>query len=146
MIENKKIEVDEMKFHHLGIATADILEMQEYLKQITRIADMTDVVYDEQQQAYLCMVTLSDGTQIELIAGAMVEKLVKKRNFLYHTCFEVMDLEKKIACLVRNGALVVSEPKEAVLFGLRRVAFLATEMGLIELLEHARSKKKSVSC
>ncbi len=135
-----KLEKDEIRFHHIGIATADIPKMQEYLKQIARIIDMTDIVFDEQQKAYLCMVTLSDGTQIELIAGPMVEKLVKKRNFLYHTCYEVADMDGKIECLIQNGAMVVSEPKEAVLFGCRRVAFLATDMGLIELVEEVKRK------
>ncbi len=137
-MEIKKMGIDEMKFHHIGIATADIESMQEYLKRIMKISKITDIIYDEKQQAYLCMVTLTDKTQIELIAGPMVEKLVKKRNFLYHTCYEVKDLEKKIECLIQNGALVVSEPKEAALFGLRRVAFLATEMGLLELVEKDR--------
>ena len=37
-------------------------------------------------------------------------------------------------CGIRGGVLV-SEPKPAVLFGGRRVAFLYTRIGLIELLE-----------
>ncbi len=134
-MEKKKLEKDEMRFHHVGIAAADIPKMQEYLKQITRVTDITETLFDEQQQAYVCMVTLSDGTQIELIAGPKVEKLVKKRTFLYHTCYEVADIEDKIDRLVRAGAMLVSEPKPAILFHLKRVAFLVTEMGLMELVE-----------
>ncbi|MDD3206702.1 MAG: VOC family protein [Lachnospiraceae bacterium] len=132
---DKKMEPDEMRFHHVGIATADIPTMQEYLKSIARITHITDTVYDEQQQANLCMVTLSDGTDIELISGPQVEKLVKKRNFLYHTCYEVADIEAKIETLVEKGAILVSEPKEAILFNRKKVAFLMTAMGLIELVE-----------
>ena len=132
---DKKMEPDEMRFHHVGIATADIPTMQEYLKSIARITHITDTVYDEQQQANLCMVTLSDGTDIELISGPQVEKLVKKRNFLYHACYEVADIEAKIETLVEKGAILVSEPKEAILFNRKKVAFLMTAMGLIELVE-----------
>lgn len=134
-MEKNNLEKDEMRFHHIGIASADIAKMQDYLKQIARITDITDIIFDEQQQAYVCMVTLSDGTQIELIAGPKVEKLVKKRNFLYHTCYEVADIEAKIENLIQNGAMMVSEPKQAILFGGKRVAFLLTDMGLVELVE-----------
>lgn len=134
-MRKNKLEKDEMRFHHIGIAAADIPKMQEYLKQIARVTDITDILFDEQQQAYVCMVTLSDGTEIELIAGPKVEKLVKKRTFLYHTCYEVADIDEKIEKLVQNGAMLVSEPKAAILFGLKRVAFLVTDMGLVELVE-----------
>lgn len=135
IMKKRKVEADEMHLHHIGIATADIPTMQEYLKGIARVAHITDTIFDEQQQAYLCMVTLSDGTDIELIAGLQVEKLVKKRNFLYHTCYEVANLDAKIAELLEKGALMVSEPKQAVLFDGKRVAFLMTQLGLIELVE-----------
>lgn len=131
----KTMEPDEMRFHHVGIATADIPTMQEYLKSIARVTYITDIVFDEQQRANLCMVTLSDGTDIELISGPQVEKLVKKRNFLYHTCYEVANIEAKIDILVEKGAMLVSEPKEAILFNRKKVAFLMTAMGLIELVE-----------
>lgn len=124
-----------MKMHHIGIATGDIQKMQQYLQNIAEVSSIGPTVYDGKQDAFLCMVTLMDGTMIELIAGKVVEKLVKKRNFLYHICYEVEDIEKKIGQLVENGAMVISEPKEAILFDERKVAFLMTDMGMIELLE-----------
>jgi len=131
----KRLESEDMRFHHIGIATADIPKMQEYLGKFASISHITDTVYDEQQDASLCMVTLKDGTDIELISGHQVERLVKKRNFLYHTCYEVADIEQKIADFVENGAMLVSEPKPAILFDNKRVAFLMTELGLVELVE-----------
>lgn len=124
-----------MRFHHIGIATDDIDRMKGYLGRVSEVGDVSGTVYDELQDAELCMVSLEDGTQIELIAGRVVEKLVKKRNFLYHICYEVDDLEGQMENLVENGAIVVSDPKEAVLFQGRRVAFLMTDMGMVELLE-----------
>jgi len=124
-----------MRFHHIGIATENIENMVQYLKKIMDIAKVGETVFDEKQNAYLCMITLSDGTLMELIAGPIVEKLVKKRNFLYHICYETDDIDKQITLLSEQGAIIVSEAKEAVLFGYKRVAFLMTEMGLIELVE-----------
>ncbi len=124
-----------MRFHHIGIATENIEQMILYLKNIMSISQVGETVFDEKQNASLCMITLSDGTLIELIAGPVVEKLVKKRNFLYHICYETDDIEKQTALLLENGAMMISDAKEAVLFDYKRVAFLMTEMGLIELVE-----------
>lgn len=124
-----------MKFHHIGIATENISAMTEYLKNIMEIMEVGPIVSDPLQQADLCMVRLSDGTQIELISGPVVEKLVRKRNFLYHICYETDDIEKQITNLLAHNAILISEAKEAVLFDYKKVAFLMTEMGLIELVE-----------
>ena len=72
---------------------------------------------------------------IGIAAEKMEEKRVKKRQFLYHTCYETENLEEAIQAFEERDARLVSEPKEAVLFGMRRVAFLMTDMGLVELLE-----------
>ncbi len=124
-----------MKFHHIGVATENINTMIDYLNTIMDVIEVGPIVSDPLQNADLCMVRLADGTQIELIAGPVVEKLVKKRNFLYHICYETDDIEKQIATLLTHNAILVSEAKEAVLFGYKKVAFLMTEMGLIELVE-----------
>ena len=124
-----------MRFHHIGVATEDIDKMVIYLKNIMDLSEVGETVFDEKQNASLCMVTMTDGTQIELISGPVVEKLVRKRTFLYHICYETDDLEKQIEVLLAQGAMLVSESKEAILFGYKKVAFLMTEMGLIELVE-----------
>ena len=95
-----------MRFHHIGIATEDIDKMVIYLKNIMDLSEVGETVFDEKQNASLCMVTMTDGTQIELISGPVVEKLVRKRTFLYHICYETDDLEKlywhRGPCLCRN--------------------------------------------
>ena len=54
---------------------------------------------------------------------------------MYHTCYVVNNMQTIIEQFVEKGGFLVSEPKEAILFGNKKVAFLMTEMGLIELLE-----------
>ncbi len=72
---------------------------------------------------------------IELISGPCVENILKKRQFLYHTCYTVHDIEQTMKQLIEDGAFLVREPKEAILFSNQKVAFLSWNLGLIELLE-----------
>lgn len=124
-----------MKFHHIGIACNDIEEMKQYLRQLFEVENESETLFDELQEANLCMVTLKDGIQIELVSGKVVETIVKKRQFLYHICYTTNNLEGKIEEFKALGAMIVSEPKQAILFGGRRVSFLMTALGLVELLE-----------
>lgn len=124
-----------MKFHHIGIATVDMDEMLQHLYRILDIANVTEPVYDKNQDATLCMVTLKDGIKMELVSGEVVKGILKKRRFLYHTCFSVKDLEQTVRNLVEEGYVQVTQIKEAVLFQKRKVCFLSGELGLIEFLE-----------
>ena len=127
-----------MEFHHIGIATTDINEMISKLKKYFKIKDITETVYDSNQNANLCMLTLESGIMIELISGQVVENILKKRQFLYHTCYTVHNMEQTIQQLIEDGAFLVREPKEAILFSNKKVAFLSWDLGLIELLEEEK--------
>ncbi len=131
---NKKTG-DNMKFHHIGIATEDINKSIEKLKKYFDIKEISEIVYDKNQDANLCMLTISDGIMIELISGGVVTNIVKKRQYLYHTCYSVKDIDKMIDSLISDGAFLVRESKEAKLFNNKRVAFLMWDLGLIELVE-----------
>ena len=124
-----------MRLHHIGIAAEKMEDMIAYVTSLFPVDTISETVYDEKQDASLCMLTLKDGSRVELVSGPMVEKRVKKRQFLYHTCYETENLEEAIQAFEERDARLVSEPKEAVLFGMRRVAFLMTDMGLVELLD-----------
>ena len=124
-----------MKFHHIGIATENIEEMVEHLSKLLEVSRISDIVFDPLQNASLCMLKLSNGVQIELISGEVVARLVKKRNFLYHTCYVVEDIEKSIEMLQEEGYVLISEAKEAILFNGDKVAFLSGKLGIIEILE-----------
>ena len=50
-------------------------------------------------------------------------------------CYQTKDIEKTAERLVSDGAVQISEIQPAVLFEGRKVCFLMTEIGLIELLE-----------
>ena len=124
-----------MKFDHIGIACEDINTLLNKLKKVMNIINVSDIVYDELQDANLCMITLEDNTDIELISGNMVANIVNKRQYLYHTCYKVNNIEEMINKLVNEGAMQISEIKKAKLFNGKRVVFLMWDLGLIELVE-----------
>jgi methylmalonyl-CoA/ethylmalonyl-CoA epimerase len=123
-----------MKFHHVGVACKNIAAEIASICKIHDIAAISAIVFDPEQNAELAMLTLSDGTHIELIAGKQVESFVKKNITYYHLCFEVDDIHAEIERLIREHAMLISSPKPAILFDNREVAFLQVSYGLIELL------------
>ena len=123
-----------MKFHHIGIATSNINKTIEKIKKYFEVKDISQIVYDQNQDAHLCMITLGDGNIIELVNGKVVENILKKRHYMYHICYTVPDIELAIKDLVNDGAFLVMELKYSLLFN-KKVAFLMCDLGLIELLE-----------
>jgi FkbH-like protein len=112
--------------------------MKEGLDCLRRLYDVThisDIVADELQEATVCMVQTDHNLRIELVAGPKVEGLVRQGISLYHTAFEVANIQSAITELTKAGAAIVSTPKPAPLFGGQLVAFLSTVLGLIELVE-----------
>lgn len=124
-----------LKFHHLGLACDNIPETLIFLRRNGMILRHESVIFDPLQNAQLCWVETVSGPAIELISGPAVAGLVKKGVHLYHSCWETSNLDQHVADLQTQGALLISEAKPAILFAGCRVAFLATSIGLVELLE-----------
>lgn len=124
-----------MKLDHIGIATKSIHKQLEDYRKILSVKHISDVVYDPIQESYLCIIELDDGIRLELVEGKPVENYLSKGILMYHMCYKVENLEEKISQILCQGGVLVSEPRQAVLFEGRRVAFLYTRIGLIELLE-----------
>jgi len=117
------------------MACGDIEEGIGHLLRVHTVVGRTPVIDDPEQDAKLVLLTLADGTHIELVAGRSVESFVKRNIGLYHLCFEVTDIQAEIERLVHEGAKLIVPPRPAVLFGGRPVAFLYVGYGLIELLQ-----------
>jgi len=126
---------EKLKFHHFGIATNNINKTLDYLNNIFEVKHSSEILFDQNQKVNLCMVTLKDGSNIELINGDKINNYLLKNIYLYHICYETNNLEITIEKFVKNGATIISESKEATLFDNKRVAFLFTQLGLIEVLE-----------
>lgn len=123
-----------MIFHHVGIACKNINATLEFVKKHFRIKSVSEIIFDELQNANLCMIEMEDGYQMELISGEIVKNFLKKGQQLYHTCYCVESIEKTLKEL-ESECFILGEAKKAILFGGNKVVFLMTPIGLIELLE-----------
>lgn len=126
-----------MFVHHLGLACVSIEEGLAHLRAVYDGVTPGEAVYDERQDATVCLVETANGVTLELVAGAAVAGVLKRGGGLYHVCYEVADLAVALERLQAAGGVVVAEPKPARLFGGRPVAFVHTRSGLLELLERA---------
>lgn len=124
-----------MKFHHIGICCKNIKKEIERIEKIHTIEKISDIVYDNNQNAELCMLELKEGIKMELISGEVVKNLIKKRISYYHLCYEVKDIEKEKSFFIKNGAILLKDLEEAILFENKKVCFLMASYGLVELKE-----------
>jgi len=127
-----------MRMHHVGIAVTTIEDGTRHLRQYYRgqIIHETEAVQDPLQGADLRLFELRDGSRIELVAGKPAQAALARGSSFHHVCYEVDSIEAAVDEWHRNGAVVVSPPKPAVLFGGRLVAFVLTPLGLVEFLSH----------
>ncbi|MCX7063004.1 MAG: VOC family protein [Proteobacteria bacterium] len=125
-----------MQLHHIGIAVTTLEEGAQQVRQYYcgQISGETEPVHDPLQEADLQLFELNDGSRIELVAGRPAQSMLGKGLNLHHVCYQVQSVEKAIDEWYQRGALVVSPPKPAVLFGGRMVAFVLTPLGLLEFL------------
>ena len=121
-----------MKFHHIGIATQNIDKTLNWLCGQFNVISISNKVYDNNQDACLQMIE-TVGVNIELVSGNMVKRFIEKNITYYHVCYEVDDLEESIKTFEKS--IVISKPVKAILFDNRRVVFLMTPIGIVELLE-----------
>lgn len=127
-----------LKIHHVGIACKNIEKAVREYKKMYNVIEESEIVYDELQHANLCMLKTDTGLDVEFISGEQVANLLKARITYYHICYSVENIEVAIKHFEENGSLMISEPKPAKLFGGKRVTFLMTKLGLIELVEEEK--------
>jgi catechol 2,3-dioxygenase-like lactoylglutathione lyase family enzyme len=124
-----------LPFHHIGIACRDIERTAEFVKHCYVIKNDTGTIFDELQNAHLRLFNAGEPVAIELITGDPVAKVNAHNGTYYHVCYQTHDLEATLKQAIARGAIPVSSPKPAVLFNMRRVAFIYTPIGLVEFLE-----------
>lgn len=132
-----------LDFHHVGLLTGRPAVAARRLQQAGYSPG--EVVYDPLQQATLQLCLGPTGTAVvELITpdagNSGLSGLLRRRgDYMYHVCFEVRSIDEGAASLEIEGEdrlTVVVPPRQAVLFGNRRVAFYTVSgLGLVELLE-----------
>lgn len=132
-----------MIFRHMGYLVCSLEHATNDLKNILSWKSCSQVYLDETQQVKIQFLKVSDTAEnsIELIEPLPSNRqlnrlLASKGDILYHACYEVSDLDSRIAEFKERGAILVAPPAGAVAFGNRTVAFFYIRPGfLIELLE-----------
>ena len=124
-------------FHHIGIACADIDAAAEHVHRAYEVVSDTGTVYDPEQRAHVRLFNEGRPGAIELVAGPVVAALLARKTSYYHICYTTSDIEATLSQAAALGAIRISEPKPAVLFQGRRVAFVYTPLGLVEFLEES---------
>ena len=128
-----------MNFHHLGLAVLDINVEIDYYRSIGG-SQFSPITNDELQNVKICFFMLG-GLKYELVSplnnGSPVDNYLRKNIRMYHTCYEVLDLNNKIEDFINKGALLVVPPTPAIALNNSKIAFLLTgKNDLIELLEN----------
>lgn len=132
-----------MKLSHVGIIVKDITEGIKNHEALYGYKQLSEIIEDPTQKVRVVLMGYSndDPVKIELISpmseDSPVTDLLKKRQAIYHLCYEVPDIEEAKIKARKNGAIVISKPVEAPLFDNRKICFLFTkDQYVIELVEN----------
>lgn len=131
-----------MRLHHLGIASLDIEKTKRSIQLLYPGAQAGETVYDPLQEAFLCLLKISDGTVFEIVCSEQAKKIARCGFCVYHICMETAHFDRTMEKWLLSGYDLISAPKPAVLFGGKRVAFWRTEAGLVELLEAESGERR----
>ena len=129
----------DMRLHHVGVITGNL---EGSINFYTSLGYAASAIYaDPLQKVRIVLMQKAHEPLVELIepdspdspAASWIQRIAAG---LYHTCYEVDDLEAMVAFLRRHRLFPVIKPVPAVAFNMRRVVFLWGESsGLLELLE-----------
>jgi methylmalonyl-CoA/ethylmalonyl-CoA epimerase len=131
--------VNELRFHHIGIACHDIEVTKPFYVALGYVASET--VKDPIQNIFICFLDKPGMPKLELLAPVDEQSPVNRTLTVsgvtpYHVCYEVEDLDATIKELKDQRFVRVSKPAPACAINSRRVCFLYNkDVGLIELVE-----------
>ena len=129
-----------MKLHHIGVAVENLESWGEAYATSLGLVRHTEIVLDPIQKVRLQFWRDEMAGLVELIEPAGPDSPIwgglKKGGGLNHLCYEVDDIERRVADAVSGGAILAVSPVPAVAFSGRRIAFLYfRKVGLIEFVE-----------
>lgn len=128
-------------FHHLGLAVKELLPAKMFLETIGYI--FLEPIFDPLQNVNLVMTFHSTMPAVEVIYpkdnNSPISKMLDTHSngLIYHMCYYTNNLQEALKELKQNNIVFcVSEPKPAILFGGKKVSFYMIKgVGLIEILE-----------
>jgi methylmalonyl-CoA/ethylmalonyl-CoA epimerase len=128
--------------HHLGLAVASIAAVVEKFAASMSAQWDGQIIHDPLQKVRVAFLKPANPRNpvFELVEPAdeasPISSFLKKRAGLHHVCYEIDDLGSAIEAARAERWVIVSEPKPAVAFGGRRIAWICSRhFLLLELLE-----------
>ena len=133
-----------MTIDHIGIVVPSLESATSYYTDLFGLHEVGGRIVDPLQDVELQFLEDDRGARLELIRplsdASPVARALQQGGGLNHVCYQVGDLESSVQALVAANAKVVREPRPAVAFNGRRVAFLFTrQRELVELVEAERA-------
>lgn len=130
--------MEDLRFHHLGLATRRIETEAAALAALGYRRE--GPAFTDPAQGVQGQFVVGPGPRIELVAPSGVSRTLEpwlaKGIKLYHHGFEVSDLDGALQRYRAGGAVILGPPTRAVAFDGRRIAFLMLpSLLLIELIE-----------
>ena len=134
-----------LAFHHLGLAAKDPKAAARFLTGLGyRVGP---IIFDPLQNVLAGLCAHDHMPDVEIISPAEgegpLDKLLatQRDGLVYHMCYASADLDRSLEALEEDDQLSIysiSPPKEAILFGGKRVSFYLIEgVGLIEIIDEA---------
>ena len=129
-----------MTIDHIGIVVRSLDEAQAYYMQQFGYRPIGARIVDPLQDVELQFLEDDAGVRVELIRplsdASAAARAVNQGGGLNHICYRVKDLDASVNALVASDAKLVREPRPAVAFNGKRVAFLYTrQRELVEFVE-----------
>ncbi len=132
--------IDDLRFHHIGIACFDINETKAFYELMGYVA--SPIIDDPIQDIRISFLKKEGSPMLELLAPidekSPVNRILDTQGVTpYHICYEVDDIDAMMTLLRKQHKFVrVSKAAPACAIDNRRVAFLfRKDVGLIELVE-----------
>lgn len=132
--------IDDLRFHHIGIACFDINETKAFYELMGYVA--SPIIDDPIQDIRISFLKKEGSPMLELLAPidekSPVNRILDTQGVTpYHICYEVDDIDAMMTLLRKQHKFVrVSKAAPACAIDDRRVAFLfRKDVGLIELVE-----------
>jgi methylmalonyl-CoA/ethylmalonyl-CoA epimerase len=132
--------------HHLGFAVSSISTAAEDFAACISARWDGEITHDPIQKVRVAFLSPIDTRNpvFELVepaseASPVSNFLKKKGGGLHHVCYEIDDLESGLREARGVGLVIVADPRPAVAFGGRRIAWVCSKRRLlVELLERNR--------
>jgi methylmalonyl-CoA/ethylmalonyl-CoA epimerase len=132
----------DFKFKHIGVAVKDIQRSVEKYGDIFGYKVISGPFNDPIQKAVVCFIgsSVENEPMIELISplteDSFVHRMLKKEMGVYHSCYEVQDIDQTLEAVRKKGCIIISNPVPAVAFQGKRIAwFFMPTSQLIEVVE-----------